>query len=94
VGFVINFQSDTILMRLRKPGETGHKLPRGGLFRWVSSPNYFGELVEWSGGRSQPGRWLAWPLRFGERLTLCRVHWRIIVGVARNSQTIYVNGGL
>lgn len=48
-GFVINFQSDTILMKLRKPGETGHRLPRGGLFRWVSSPNYFGELVEWSG---------------------------------------------
>jgi 3-oxo-5-alpha-steroid 4-dehydrogenase 1 len=49
VGFVINFHSDTILMKLRKPGETGHKLPRGGLFRLVSSPNYFGELVEWSG---------------------------------------------
>ena len=49
VGFAINFQSDNILMKLRKPGESGHKIPKGGLFRWVSCPNYFGELVEWSG---------------------------------------------
>jgi 3-oxo-5-alpha-steroid 4-dehydrogenase 1 len=49
VGFAINFQSDNILMKLRKLGESGHKIPKGGLFRWVSCPNYFGELVEWSG---------------------------------------------
>lgn len=49
VGYVINIQSDTILINLRKPGETGYKIPRGGLFRWVSAPNYFGELVEWIG---------------------------------------------
>ena len=49
LGVIINFQSDTILMKLRRPGETGHKVPAGGLFRWVSCPNYFGELVEWSG---------------------------------------------
>ena len=49
VGFVINNHSDTILIRLRKPGETGYSVPHGGLFRWVSSPNYFGELLEWAG---------------------------------------------
>jgi 3-oxo-5-alpha-steroid 4-dehydrogenase 1 len=49
VGFIINFHSDSILIRLRRPGETGHKLPVGGLFRWLSCPNYFGELVEWAG---------------------------------------------
>jgi steroid 5-alpha reductase family enzyme len=48
-GFVINIQSDTILMNLRKPGETGYKVPQGGLYRWLSCPNYFGELVEWTG---------------------------------------------
>lgn len=48
-GFAINHQSDAILRRLRKPGETGYKIPYGGFYRWVSSPNYLGELVEWFG---------------------------------------------
>jgi len=34
---------------LRKPGETGYKIPTGFLFRWVSCPNHFGEIVEWVG---------------------------------------------
>jgi protein-S-isoprenylcysteine O-methyltransferase Ste14 len=49
VGFAINQHSDYVLFHLRKPGETGYKIPRGGLYRWISCPNYFGELVEWSG---------------------------------------------
>ncbi|WP_419948028.1 DUF1295 domain-containing protein [Candidatus Palauibacter sp.] len=49
IGFAINNHSDTILIRLRKPAETGYSIPHGGLFRWVSSPNYFGELLEWAG---------------------------------------------
>ena len=49
VGFVINIQSDSILINLRKPGETDYKIPHGGLFKWVSCPNYFGEIVEWIG---------------------------------------------
>lgn len=48
-GFAVNLQSDSILIGLRAPGETGYRIPRGGLFRWVSCPNYFGELVEWCG---------------------------------------------
>ena len=48
-GFLINVQSDNILLALRKPGETGYKIPRGGLFRWISCPNYFGEILEWTG---------------------------------------------
>jgi protein-S-isoprenylcysteine O-methyltransferase Ste14 len=48
-GFVINYRSDAILMALRGPGESGYKIPRGGLFRWLSCPNYFGEILEWSG---------------------------------------------
>lgn len=49
VGMVINIHSDHILRNLRKPGETGYKIPRGGLFEYVSAANYFGELVEWCG---------------------------------------------
>ena len=49
IGFLINLNSDHILRYLRKPGEVGYKIPYKGLFRWVSCPNYFGELLEWMG---------------------------------------------
>lgn len=49
IGAFINIQSDNILLRLRKPGETGYKIPQGGLFRYISCPNHFGEIVEWTG---------------------------------------------
>jgi 3-oxo-5-alpha-steroid 4-dehydrogenase 1 len=48
-GFIINRHSDHILAGLRAPGETGYKIPRGGLYRWITCPNYFGEIVEWTG---------------------------------------------
>jgi protein-S-isoprenylcysteine O-methyltransferase Ste14 len=48
-GYVLNKQSDAILRRLRQPGETGYKIPYGGGYRWVSSPNYLGELLTWIG---------------------------------------------
>jgi steroid 5-alpha reductase family enzyme len=49
IGFSMNAHSDRILWNLRGPGETGYKIPHGGLFRWISSPNYLGEIIEWSG---------------------------------------------
>jgi 3-oxo-5-alpha-steroid 4-dehydrogenase 1 len=49
VGFAINQHADQVLRTLRAPGERGYKIPHGGLYRFVSAPNYFGELVEWSG---------------------------------------------
>lgn len=48
-GAAINIHADNLLLRLRKPGETGYRIPRGGFFRWVSCPNHFGEIVEWTG---------------------------------------------
>ena len=48
-GATINLRSDAILRNLRKPGESGYRIPVGGLYRWVSSPNYFGEIVQWAG---------------------------------------------
>lgn len=49
VGMGINWQSDHILLHLRKPGSTGYSIPQGGLFRWISCPNHFGEMLEWLG---------------------------------------------
>ena len=48
-GMFINIQSDSIIRHLRKPGDKRHYIPRGGMFRWVSSANYFGEFLEWVG---------------------------------------------
>lgn len=48
-GFFINQKSDTMLINLRKPGETGYKIPKGWLFERISCPNHFGEVVEWAG---------------------------------------------
>jgi 3-oxo-5-alpha-steroid 4-dehydrogenase 1 len=48
-GFVINRQADLTLIRLRAPSESGYKIPYGGLYRWISCPNYLGEIVEWVG---------------------------------------------
>jgi len=49
LGMFINWQSDNILIHLRKPGQTGYVIPRKGFFKYVSCPNHFGEIVEWSG---------------------------------------------
>lgn len=48
-GFAIHFQADRTIRLLRQPGESTYRIPRGGLFRWVSSPNYLGEIIEWTG---------------------------------------------
>jgi steroid 5-alpha-reductase/3-oxo-5-alpha-steroid 4-dehydrogenase 1 len=48
-GFAINFRADSVLFRLRKPGESGYKIPHGGMHDLVVAPNYLGEIVEWMG---------------------------------------------
>lgn len=48
-GLFLNWQADHILLNLRKPQETGYKIPYGGGFRWISCPNHFGEIIEWIG---------------------------------------------
>ncbi|MBC8390842.1 MAG: DUF1295 domain-containing protein [Actinobacteria bacterium] len=49
VGFIINIHSDSVLRKLRKPGDSGYRIPYGGFFRYISSANYFGEIIEWIG---------------------------------------------
>lgn len=48
-GMAVNIHSDHILRNLRKPGETGYVIPRGGMFNFVSGANFFGEILEWWG---------------------------------------------
>jgi 3-oxo-5-alpha-steroid 4-dehydrogenase 1 len=48
-GFIINRQADKALRDLRQPGESGYKISYSRLYRWVSSPNYLGEIIIWTG---------------------------------------------
>lgn len=49
-GFYTNLRSDYIIRHLRKSDEdTKHYLPEGFMFEYVTSANYFGELMEWLG---------------------------------------------
>ena len=49
-GLLINRQADGILRDLRaSDGPNEYKVPAGGFYRWISCPNYFGEIVQWTG---------------------------------------------
>jgi 3-oxo-5-alpha-steroid 4-dehydrogenase 1 len=48
-GFALCATSDRILRRLRRPGERRYVIPTGGGYRFVSSPNYLGEILMWLG---------------------------------------------
>jgi protein-S-isoprenylcysteine O-methyltransferase Ste14 len=47
-GFYINYSSDRILHAIRGKN-AGYSIPNGGLYRWISCPNYLGEIIEWVG---------------------------------------------
>ncbi len=49
IGMIINLHSDYVIRHLRKPGDTKHYLPKKGLYKYVTSANYFGEITEWLG---------------------------------------------
>jgi len=49
IGMSINIHSDHVIRTLRKPGDTKHYFPNKGMYRYVTSGNYFGECVEWLG---------------------------------------------
>ena len=54
ISLALNIHSDAIVRGLRSRdevamGEKVYRIPRGGLFRWVSSPSYLTELSAWAG---------------------------------------------
>ncbi len=48
-GMIINMQSDSILIALRKKNAKAYSIPFGKLFNYVSCPNHLGEIIEWAG---------------------------------------------
>ena len=48
-GMSLNMRADNVLLGLRKDRETGYGVPSGGAFRFISCPNYLGEILEWTG---------------------------------------------
>ena len=49
LGMLVNRRADRRLLNLRRERGTTYRIPEGGLYRWISCPNYFGEIVEWLG---------------------------------------------
>ncbi len=47
-GFGINIHSDNVLFSIRKNSHD-YQIPYGGMYKYVSSPNYLGEILEWMG---------------------------------------------
>ena len=48
LGLYINISSDNKLINLRKI-KKGYFVQKGGLFKYISCPNFFGEILEWFG---------------------------------------------
>jgi len=48
IGLIINLKSDTILLRLKKENK-GYQIPKSFLYKYISCPNYLGEILEWVG---------------------------------------------
>lgn len=49
IGYGLNKHSDFLLLSLRRDNPGQYLIPRRGAFRWVSSPNYLGEILTWLG---------------------------------------------
>ncbi len=47
-GIYINITADNILIKLKLKNE-GYIIPHGKLYKYISCPNYFGEMLEWLG---------------------------------------------
>jgi len=48
IGLIINIYSDEVLIKIKKKN-IGYQIPKGGLYKYISCPNYLGEILEWTG---------------------------------------------
>jgi 3-oxo-5-alpha-steroid 4-dehydrogenase 1 len=48
-GMLINLSADEKLISLRRDNPDQYRIPESGLFKLISCPNFFGEIVEWLG---------------------------------------------
>jgi protein-S-isoprenylcysteine O-methyltransferase Ste14 len=48
-GFIINKTADEKLRSFRKQSPEEYVIPYGWFFNYISSPHYFGEIIEWAG---------------------------------------------
>ena len=49
IGMYINIKSDYIMISLKKKKGPGYLIPNTFLYKYLSAPNYFGEIIEWFG---------------------------------------------
>ena len=48
-GYILNKSADQHLRRLKAQNRGSYGIPTGRAFRWISSPHYLGEILEWTG---------------------------------------------
>ena len=49
IGMFINMKSDYYIASMKKIKGPGYHIPDGFLYKYISAPNYFGEIIEWIG---------------------------------------------
>ena len=49
VGMYINIKSDYLINEMKKNKGPGYHIPNKFLYKYISAPNYFGEIIEWIG---------------------------------------------
>jgi len=49
IGMYINMRSDYIIVAMKKRNGPGYHIPDSFLYKYLSAPNYFGEIIEWLG---------------------------------------------
>ena len=49
IGMFINLRSDYYIASMKKRKGPGYHIPNGFLYKHISAPNYFGEIIEWLG---------------------------------------------
>ncbi len=49
VGMYINVKSDYLINEMKKNKGPGYHIPNKFLYKYISAPNYFGEIIEWIG---------------------------------------------